>query len=974
MSGGGNNTTISTSESAIDALRIQTSAYGYPIPILYGQNRITGNLIWYGDFQAIPHTTTQTSGGGGGKGGGGGSVTQSNTTYTYQTACAIALCEGPGLNMIDAWAGKDITTAAALGFSKFMGTYPQTAWGYLTSYHPGEALGYGGLMYLANGSYNLGDSASLPNHSFVVAGRLSFNHPTIVDAHPRVIVYDFLNNVNYGAAPGFPLDTCGQWIDYCTANGLFVSPIMNEQRPAHEHILEITSMTNAGIVYSEGLLKIIPYGDSVATGNGATFTPQITPEYDLTDDDFMNKSEPVKVRRKTQADAFNQVQIEFVNRANQYNVEIAEAKDQANIEQYGLRPMEVLKFHGITEAAVARKVAQLILQRALYIRNVYEFQLGWNYCRLEPMDIVTLTDGWLGMSKFQVRVTEVEEDEDGLLSFQAEEFPFGVAHQAHYPSQGVSGAAIGYNIAPGGINDPYIFEVPIELSASGGLEVWAAVSGVTANWGGCDVWASVDDVTYDKVGTISGGARHGVLQGAIGAGTDPDTTTTITVDLTASRGELFATTKDGADTDKTLSIIDGEFISYQYASLLDTNIYQLKSGASTKYTRRGLHRSTQTSHANNSKFARLDAAIFKHEFDYTLVGKPVYLKFQSFNIYGQAKAALADVLAITYTIKGDALLSPLANITNLVSYYRANQMLLAWDAVTDFRPVSYEVRKGTSWLTAQVLGTSILTEFQTDGDGTYWVSAKSGVAYSLAPVSIVVSGSVLTKNVVATFDEQGTGWAGTLSGLTNVSGSLETALGGTGTYTIPAGHIVDLGVAKSCSISANYTFSADNPSALISLVPLMSALSSVKGDYAGQATVSIQINLSQDGTTYAGWQDFIPGQYVGRKFNMRAVLTALNGGVVGVLSSFTFTVDMPDRIDGVKGLAVAAGGANVVYGVAFAGGPNGAAVPAAHITILNAQLGDYAVLTAETANGFTVQIMNGGAGVARVINWLSQGY
>ncbi|WP_409261980.1 phage tail protein [Neisseria gonorrhoeae] len=34
------------------------------------------------------------------------------------------------------------------------------------------------------------------------------------------------------------------------------------------------------------------------------------------------------------------------------------------------------------------KVAQQLLQRALYVRSEYEFKLGWKYL-LEPMDIVT---------------------------------------------------------------------------------------------------------------------------------------------------------------------------------------------------------------------------------------------------------------------------------------------------------------------------------------------------------------------------------------------------------------------------------------------------------------------------------------------------------------------------------------------------------------------------------------------------------
>ncbi len=79
------------------------------------------------------------------------------------------------------------------------------------------------------------------------------------------------------------------------------------------------------------------FGDSAITGTGVTFTPDLTPVYHLTDDDFIGDDEPVRVRRSRDTDAYNHVQIEYINRYNQYNTETVEAKDQANIEMYGLR-------------------------------------------------------------------------------------------------------------------------------------------------------------------------------------------------------------------------------------------------------------------------------------------------------------------------------------------------------------------------------------------------------------------------------------------------------------------------------------------------------------------------------------------------------------------------------------------------------------------------------------------------------------
>ena len=114
--GGGKNA-LAAKPNLLSALRVQTSSYGQVIPILYGQNRIAARLIWAGDFSSIPHTST-TKVGGKGLGSGGGNAI-SNTTYTYQTAVAMALCQGPILNLHNVWdtKGKLTMISAAVPFT-----------------------------------------------------------------------------------------------------------------------------------------------------------------------------------------------------------------------------------------------------------------------------------------------------------------------------------------------------------------------------------------------------------------------------------------------------------------------------------------------------------------------------------------------------------------------------------------------------------------------------------------------------------------------------------------------------------------------------------------------------------------------------------------------------------------------------------------------------------------------------------------
>ena len=98
---GGKSSTIATEEPRLGNLRVQTSMYGLAQPMVWGQTRVTGNLLWFGNFRAVA-TTTSTSQGG--KGGGG--VTQIDTKYSYYAAAILGIAHGPISGIASAWKGK----------------------------------------------------------------------------------------------------------------------------------------------------------------------------------------------------------------------------------------------------------------------------------------------------------------------------------------------------------------------------------------------------------------------------------------------------------------------------------------------------------------------------------------------------------------------------------------------------------------------------------------------------------------------------------------------------------------------------------------------------------------------------------------------------------------------------------------------------------------------------------------------------
>lgn len=681
---GGKTSTISNSEQRILSLQVQQSSQGLTLPVVYGRARVAGNLIWYGDFTAIETKTTTRQGG---KGGGG--VKQEDTSYTYEAAVMMALCEGEIKGIGRIWRDKEkFESLSQLRLNLAKGGDEQPTWTHLQQpKHQAQAINYSGTAYIYSPNYELTKSAQIYSHNFEVIGKMGYSS-SIPDANPSEIIRDMLTNQNYGC--GFPAENLGDtsvYGVYCRAAGIFLSPVYSEQTEAQQNISELLEQTNSAAVFSQGRLKIVPYGDVKLSGNGAAYVPNLTPVYDLTDDDFIvsGAEDPLKVERKTNADAYNQIQVEYLDRANDYNIAVAEVKDQANIEQYGLRPKDAVKMHGICDAKVANHVAQLLLQRALYVRNEYEFKLGWKYCLLEPMDLVTLTDEGLGLDKTPVRIIEIEEDEEGVLTVKAEDFPMGAATATAYPTQPSLGYSADYNKSPGNAHAPVIFEAPLQLTG-GEPQIWLATAGGDM-WGGAEVWISTDGDSYTRIGATNKKARFGSLSAPLASGAVFDRANTLNVEISA--GQMTGGTEQDSRDLLTLCYVDGEFMAYETAELKGVGRYTLGN------LTRGAYGSAIDAHAAGSQFVRIDETMFKYAVPANWVGRTVWVKLVSFNVFGSGVQELAEVPAYSYTIKG----APLGQIQNLrltSSWAYGKEAVIAWDKLGGADTYDVEVYAGNT--------------------------------------------------------------------------------------------------------------------------------------------------------------------------------------------------------------------------------------------------------------------------------------
>lgn len=763
---GGGGSSISNSATRINALQIQSSASGKPIAWIAGRNRISPNLVYYTDFEAVAKTTKTKTGG---KGGGG--ATQKDTTYTYYAAIILAIGRGPLMAVRRIFRDKEVfeekveggvtqSALAQIGFSFMSGTGDQPVWGYLETRHPTEAIAYSNTSYVYSAHYLLNDNAGVQNHTFEVDG--PYQVPGLPDANPGVFLPGLLMD---------PLDGVGfdpQWIDdmssyrdYCLAENLLLSPVLDEQAPASEAIARWLQLTNSEIVWSAGRMKVVPFGDQVATGNGVTWYPNVTPVAHLTDDDFLAEegTPPVQLKIKSQADSYNEVSLEILDRDHEYNTDVVRGVDQTAIEQFGSRPMDTIKAYEICNTAIAAHSAQLLVQRKLYIRNEYQFSLGWQHVLLEPMDLVTVTEPALKLDRRLVRLISVEEDEDGKLAIVAEDALLGVGSAPNYPVQAKTGYQGNQNAAPGPVLPPTIFNPPESLLLPGELQVWGAVAGAGEAWGGCEVWISADGDSYRMVESIYGRSRIGRLTAPLESGADPDTLNTLSVQLSVP-AELTAATTAEADSGATLCWIDGELISYRDALLTGPGAYDLQ------YLRRGRLSSAVSTHPVGASFVRLDDAIWKYTYAVDQIGKSAWVKFRSFNVFGRALEDLADVAAYSITLSPVRVVPGAAQGLLLVGTFEAPYFTVSWVAGTHAEDRLVRIRNASN--------NALLREVPTTGTTFTYQRADALVdgalvrSYRIEVIERNAAGSAPAASliVINTAPPAVTGSVGTVSGTT----------------------------------------------------------------------------------------------------------------------------------------------------------------------------------------------------------------
>ena len=597
------------------------------------------------------------------------SYSESGGVYTFTSADVGRYVY---INYTYTSSSTDVTNSSTLNLTFFAGKQGQSPWSYMTSKYPGADFGYSALCYLGANPLFLGQSASLPSYNYELIGLVPFGGG-IIDAHPcdalEVILTDTLCGVGFPAAN---IDT--SWLRataaatgpnayaYWASNGYFISICLNTQQPAADALRQVIETGNVAAVWSDGLLKLIPYGDTTTVGNGYTYTPPTTPVVTLTWDNLLPPSDkrtgestsddPLQGTVRAPQDCMNYVQVQWTNRANSYNNELTPEQNDAFIKLYGFRPESPQTWDFITTQAAASWALNLRLKRNCYIRNTYKFWLPFWFAALEPMDMVLLPTGE------PVRITQVEYDANDRIAIEAEQWTYGSADVTLYPKQTPTSYQPTQSLAIPGNTYPVIFEATPQSLLAQPNTIQFAVAGNQAAWGGCNIFASPDGTTWTQIDQVKSQGRSGLLSAALPSHADPDTSNTLSVDMTISGGELVSVTPAQENSFVTLAAIvdaDGslELISYETVAMTAQNRYNITN------LRRGVYGTTIKSHAIGAEFTYIGATgVFNYQYPAQYAGETMYFKFASFNTTGNQVQDLSQCIEYPFLIPGTSLQPP----------------------------------------------------------------------------------------------------------------------------------------------------------------------------------------------------------------------------------------------------------------------------------------------------------------------------
>lgn len=415
----------------------------------------------------------------------------------------------------------------------------------------------------------------------------------------------------------------------------------------------------------------------------------------------------VAFSRKDSSEVYNRFTVEFCNRSNSYENETVSYELSNDISKTGLRQMSTQNALYFYTKERAVKVCQMLARKNERERNKYTIKLDWAYCILEPGDLITLTDPIIGLSKQIAMVDTVTEAKDGSITVECLQYVDGQYNAGIIDVSGSNYNYVDYNIEPSNTDRPIIFQPPSAATLSGN-EIWIALRGADDTWGGCNILVANQDANYQSLGQYRMSSSYGTL--AADMSSSADTFTAVI------NGDFDNVTTLDAQNANSMMWIDGECLSY-------TTVRKNSNGTWTfGGVIRGQYNTNIVNHSSGSTVVSCDGALYTIELTKKDIGRQLFFKFPSVNVFNSNPQNEADVDYYTYTVKDYAIPSA-SDVIAYTRYYQTE------DAVSYSIQVTWTPPDLATYSRSQVW-------YKVKGDKD-WTYADSGVNSATIPNAMV---------------------------------------------------------------------------------------------------------------------------------------------------------------------------------------------------------------------------------------------
>ncbi len=525
----------------LDDLKLQASTYGSAIPQVYGTVRIAGNIIWGTNF--VEHVKTETSSSGG-KGGGGGGSSTTTTTYSYSVSYAVAICKGPIVRVVRAWADGTELDLTRVTHTVYTGSESQMPDSFIEGLEgAGNVPAYRGIAYIVFKNFYTDDyGRRIPNLTFEVESATT-NLQAITEEISTAAGVD-------------PADIDATDLSDVEIPGYFVSG-------------EKTFRSRFEQLQTVYVFDGIEYNGQVLFQKRDITTATAIDENDLNAYEAGNEKplEPYKITRKHDLDLIKKLTIKYISADKDYQQGTMTAFRQATI----CKNDKTIELDFVLTDSQAKELAETRLYEIWVNRSSYEFTLPLKYIHIRPGMTISLPNGnrvsWMVVEKTTF-------GKPGLVKIQAVD--------VGKTTYRVAARHVDGEIMPGLVEPPTsvhleFLDIPRLPTDAVGDDQHIYIASTAQIFYGVNVYRTDDGgTTYRLQAESLPNCTMGEALSEIGNGQANVFDWANSVDVVLDHGTLESRPKIDVLNGFNLALLGNELIQFQSATLIDADTYRLE--------------------------------------------------------------------------------------------------------------------------------------------------------------------------------------------------------------------------------------------------------------------------------------------------------------------------------------------------------------------------------------------------------------